>query len=100
MNARTIEVPRFENRALATRWARHAQLAREVLWCSVVVAVWIALWMRAAATLPQPWGPDPETREAITAVQGVSRAATAPAVTPARRWSPPSPGEARDLGAA
>ena len=76
MNARTIEIPRFENGTLAHRWARHAPLAREILWCAIVVAVLIALWMRGASTLTEPWGPDPETRAAIVAAQAQSAAAS------------------------
>jgi hypothetical protein len=80
MNARTIEMPRFEERPLV-RGSRAAQLAREVLWCAAVLAVWVGLFLYASATVPETWAPDPETRAAIVEAQAraapTSRAAAA-----------------------
>jgi hypothetical protein len=41
------------------------RVAQELLGCAAIVALWVALWMWGAATLTQPWGPDPETRAAL-----------------------------------
>jgi hypothetical protein len=43
----------------------HRLVLRELLACAAVLALWIGLWTRGAATLTQPWGPDPETRAAL-----------------------------------
>jgi hypothetical protein len=44
---------------------RRSLVAREILGCAAILALWITLWMSGAATLTQPWAPDPETRAAL-----------------------------------
>jgi hypothetical protein len=45
--------------------ARALQVLRDLLVVAVVLAIWFALWSRAASTVTEPWGPDPETRAAV-----------------------------------
>jgi hypothetical protein len=41
------------------------RLLREVAGVAAILAFWVVLWLWAAATVTQPWAPDPETRAAL-----------------------------------
>lgn len=70
----------FSDFAAVQRVARNPRrVLRELLGVAVVLAFWIILWLWAAATVTQPWAPDPETRAAlIERTETVARAVQAP----------------------
>jgi hypothetical protein len=60
--------PRADPATLFREQGRRWQVLRDLLVGAAVLALWLVLWTWAAATVTEPWAPDPETRAAMAEI--------------------------------